>query len=82
MRIEPHIIDGPQFHAECEGYCHHQYDMQYIGIYWMTDDGLEYGSAAIVSLPISGLSRKLFNRLLWDKYYDWLRDEGYDESQR
>lgn len=84
MRIEPSVILGPKICPKCEGkFCDHERTMQYIGIYWQSDDGQEWGQAAIASLhdgEISEPMRDALERQLWKEYARWVEDEGKDEA--
>jgi hypothetical protein len=82
MKVEPHIMRGPDFDG-CLDYCEHPKTIGQYAIYWQTDDGQEWGTAVAVALREGKIPRRSYLTLeaaLWSKYMDW-EDLNLNESQ-
>jgi len=80
MKIEPYIIDGPKFCGKCEGaFCDHERTMQWLGIYFVLDDGTEMGQCVMTRLDddgeLSEWAREYMESALWSEYHRWMDNE-------
>lgn len=73
----PQIIRGPDVDG-CTDFCHHEKTIGMVGIYWVDQDGVEWGNAVAMSLVDGKLGDAQMyhaSKSLWYEYDKWVAGE-------